>query len=118
MSLDLDLSAAAAEVEVDANIGWVEDLDETSLTATDRADGLQGSAGDTVEQTNLRDLSQQAIDDQMVSDTLKEALELLESDYEDELTASQMIDRAKLGEILDENEDTLIRTGTDHIPRR
>ncbi|MCK6371078.1 MAG: hypothetical protein L6Q83_07075, partial [Gammaproteobacteria bacterium] len=118
MSLDLDLSAAAAEVEVDANIGWVEDLDETSLTATDRADGLQGSAGDTVEQTNLRDLSQQAIDEQMVSDTLKEALELLESDYEDELTASQMIDRAKLGEILDEDEDTLIRTGTDQIPRR
>jgi hypothetical protein len=119
-SLDLDLTAAASEVHVDQDIGWLDDVDETALTPTDKADALHGSGGDTVEQLDLNTMSQRALDEGQISDTLKEALELLEHDYEDELTASQVVDRAKLDEIVDasDQEDTLVRTGTDQIPRR
>ncbi len=119
-NLDLDLSAAPVDVEIDHEIGWIDDLDETALTPTDQAGPLRGSDGDTVEHTDLHTMSQKALDDQQISNTLKEALDLLENDYEQELTASQVIDRARLGEILDDGdeEDTLVRTGTDQIPRR
>lgn len=118
--LDLDLSAAAGDVAVDQDIGWLNDLDETALTPTDQAGSLRGSGGDTVEQTDLHAMSQKALDDEQVSNTLKEALDLLESDYEEDLTASQVVDRARLGSILDDadEEDTLVRTGTDQLPRR
>jgi hypothetical protein len=119
-NLDLDLSSAASVTPVDQDIGWIDDMEVTALTPTDKAGALRGSGGDTVEQFDLQTLSQKATDDQLVSDTLKEALELLENDYEDELTASQVVDRAKLGQFLDDSdeEDTLVRTGTDQIPRR
>jgi pilus assembly protein FimV len=119
--LDLDLSAAAVGTEVDENIGWLDDNDETALTPTDRAERLRGSGGDTVEQQmDLNTMSNKAIEDAELSATLKEALDLLESDYEDELTASRVIDRSKLPgfSTQDDEEDTLIRTGTDQIPRR
>lgn len=119
--LDLDLSAAAAGTEVDEDIGWLDDNDETALTPTDQAERLRGSGGDTVDQQmDLNTISQKASDDAELSATLKEALDLLESDYEDELTASRVVDRSKLAgfSAQDDEEDTLIRTGTDQIPRR
>lgn len=119
-SLDLDLSSAAPDTPVDQDIGWLDDMEVTALTPTDKAGALRGSGGDTVEQLDLQTLAQKATDDRLISDTLKEALELLENDYEDELTASQVVDRAKLGQFLDhsDEDDTLVRTGTDQIPRR
>lgn len=120
--LDLDLSSAAADVTIDQEIGWF-DGDETALTPTAQSPALAHlHDGDTVDQaTDLQTLSQQGIDDQSVSDTLKEALDLLESDYEDELTASHIISKDKLSQILDgdslDDDDSLIRTGTDQIPR-
>jgi Tfp pilus assembly protein FimV len=121
LDLDLDLSAAAVGTEVDEDIGWLDNNDETALTPTDRAERLRGSGGDTVEQQmDLNTMSNKAIEDAELSATLKEALDLLESDYEDELTASRVIDRSKLPGFSnqDDEEDTLIRTGTDQIPRR
>jgi murein DD-endopeptidase MepM/ murein hydrolase activator NlpD len=116
--LDLDLSAATPDVTIDQEIAWLGD--DTALTPTQEMNPLAGSGGDTVEQVDLQTLSQLATSDQQVSQTLKEALNLLENDYEDELTASQVVDKRKLEEILDDDadDDTLVRTGTDQIPRR
>jgi hypothetical protein len=115
--LDLDLTAASSDVTLDQDIGWIGD--ETALTPTQEVSAVHpGGGGDTVEQVDLQTLSQRAADDAQISQTLKDALNLLESDYEDELTASQVIDRAKLQQVLDESEDdTLVRTGTDRTRR-
>jgi hypothetical protein len=112
-ALDLDLSAAAPDVTVDQDIGWLGD--ETALSPTQE---LAAGNAETVEHIDLQTLSERATDDAQISQTLRDALNLLESDYEDELTASQVIDRAKLQQVLDENgEDTLVRTGTDRHRR-
>ena len=116
--LDLDLSAATPDVIVDEDIGWLGD--ETALTPTQKSGALAGSSGDTVEHVDLQTLSHKAIDDAQLSQTLKDALNLLESDYEDELTSSQVVGRTKPEDYVDDagQDDTLIRTGTDHRPRR
>lgn len=117
--LDLDLSAASIDATVDQDIGWLGD--ETSLTTTPQPviDPAAGGA-DTVEEIDLQTLSQRAGDDTAISQTLRDALNLLESDYEEELTASQVVDRKQLTHLLDEGdgEDTMVRTGTDQLPRR
>lgn len=116
--LDLDLSAAAADDTPDEDISWIGD--ETALTPTTHAAALPDTGrSDTVEQIDLQTLAQQVSDDPAISQTLKEALALLESDYEEEMTASQLLDQHKLESLLDEDdlEDTLVRTGTD-FPRR
>jgi len=117
--LDLDLSAALGEGTADQDIGWIGD--ETALTPTAVSAGLPDSGrSDTVEQLDLQTLSRHLDDDPAISQTLRDALDLLESDYEDELTASQVVGRDTLQRILDEGDadDTLIRTGTDQFPRR
>lgn len=116
--LDLDLSAAADDDTLDEDISWIGD--ETALTPTTHAAALPDTGrSDTVEQIDLQTLAQQVSDDPAISQTLKEALALLESDYEEEMTASQLLDQHKLESLLDEGnlEDTLVRTGTD-FPRR
>ncbi|MBW7931130.1 MAG: hypothetical protein H3C57_07510 [Gammaproteobacteria bacterium] len=116
--LDLDLSADAADDTPDEDISWIGD--ETALTPTMHAAALPDTGrSDTVEQIDLQTLAQQVSDDPAISQTLKEALALLESDYEEEMTASQLLDQHKLESLLDEGdlEDTLVRTGTD-FPRR
>ncbi len=115
--LDLDLSAAAPDVTIDEDIGWIGD--ETALTATQQSAAVGDAGGIETEHIDLQTLSEKAPDDPRISQTLKEALNLLESDYEEELTASQVIDQRKLKEVLDagNEEDTLVRTGTDHNPR-
>ena len=117
--LDLDLSAAGTGGTPDQDIGWIGD--ETALTPTAVSAGLPDSGkSDTVEQLDLQTLSRHLDDDPAISQTLRDALDLLESDYEDELTASQVVGRDTLQRILDDGDadDTLIRTGTDQFPRR
>lgn len=116
--LDLDLSAASSDATVDQDIGWLGD--DTSLTTVPQpVIDTAGNTAETVENMDLQTLSQRAGDD-AISQTLRDALNLLESDYEDELTASQVVDRKKLNRLLDEGnvEDTMVRTGTDQLPRR
>ena len=116
--LDLDLSAATPDGPVDEDIGWIGD--DTALSPTVDISAQVGPTGDTVEHIDLQTLSNRAVDDAQVSQTLRDALNLLESDYEEELTASQVIDQKKLQKILDDDaaEDTMVRTGTDQFPRR
>jgi hypothetical protein len=47
-------------------------------------------------------------DDQGLSETLHEALALLESDYEEEFTASQILERSEINKSLNELEDTQV----------
>lgn len=116
--LDLDLSAATPDGPIDEEVGWIGD--DTALGPTADMPRPGDPDGETVEHIDLQTLSQRAIDDEEVSRTLRDALELLESDYETNLTASQVIDQSKLNRILadDDDEDTMIRTGTDQFPRR
>ena len=116
--LDLDLSAAAAEATVDQEFSWMSD--ETALTPTQQVGAVAAADGETVEQLDLQTLAQHADSgNRNVSATLEEALNLLESDYEDQFTASQVLDRKRVERLLNEDsEETLIRTGTDQFPRR
>lgn len=115
--LDLDLSAATPDGPIDEDIGWLGD--DTSISPTEDMPRLGGTDAGTIEHIDLQTLSQRAVDDDEVSRTLRDALDLLENDYEANLTASQVIDQSKLNRILaDEDDDTLIRTGTDQLPRR
>lgn len=118
LDLDLDLSAASSDATVDQDIGWLGD--DTSLTTVPQpVIDAAGNTAEIVENMDLQTLSQHVGDD-AISQTLRDALNLLESDYEDELTASQVVDRKKLNRLLDESdvEDTMVRTGTDQLPRR
>ncbi len=118
--LDLDLSAATPDGPVDEELGWIGD--DTGLMPTQEMPRAARPDEDTVEHIDLQTLSQRAPDSTEISQTLRDALNLLESDYEDELTASQVIDQHKLKAMLDKDasgdEDTLVRTGTDQFPRR
>lgn len=115
--LDLDLSAATPDGPIDEDIGWLGD--DTSISPTEDMPRLGGTDAETIEHIDLQTLSQRAVDDDEVSRTLRDALDLLENDYESNLTASQVIDQSKLNRILaDEDDDTLVRTGTDQLPRR
>lgn len=116
--LDLDLSAASSDATVDQDISWLGD--DTSLTTVPQpVIDAAGNTAETVENMDLQTLSQRTGDD-AISQTLRDALNLLENDYEDELTASQVVDRKQLNRLLDESgiEDTMVRTGTDQLPRR
>jgi hypothetical protein len=53
---------------------------------------------------DLQALAETANEDEKLSETLMEALTLLERDYEHELTASQMIDREQLDKALRDKE--------------
>lgn len=65
--------------------------------------GLEDEADETA-QLDMMTLSQTA-EDTKLSATLREALTLLERDYEDELTASQVIDREAISKALAEGSD-------------
>jgi hypothetical protein len=106
-ALDLDLSGSSSDATVDQEVAWVRD--EAALGPSQEFD-IGASIGSGTGQIDLHSLTQRATDDAEISRTLEDALNLLESDYEDEFTASQAIDRAKLQQALDE--DALARTGT------
>ncbi len=76
------------------------DTDDTAELAELEDESLN-TAGMTLEQLAERGLSSE---DTRLSQTLRDALSLLERDYEDELTASQIIDRDALQNALDQKE--------------
>lgn len=112
-ALDLDLTEAVGDAGSDHEIGWTGG--QTELSPTLEVGIADTGTSGTAEQIDLQTLAQRGFDDAEISQTLKDALNLLESDYESELTASQVIDREKLQEVLDDGgDDTFGRTGTDH----
>lgn len=117
LKLDLDLTAATAYSAIDEDIG---SAGEDPATAHTNEMPRPAPPGDTVEQMDLQTMAQRAMDEDALSQTLQEALNLLESDYEEELTASQLIDRRKFQDAAadDSAADELARTGTDQFPRR
>jgi hypothetical protein len=116
-SLDLDLSAAASADDATVEQNWGSD---TQLAPTQRAAAVAAAKNDpTAEKLDLHALASSADGDEQLSQTLMEALTLLERDYEDELTASQVVDLNKLREAsADDGEETIARTGTGPRKRR
>ena len=77
-----------------------------------------GALADTSEETvdvDLSGLADTQGDETQLSATLQEALSLLESDFENELTASQIIDQSAIRRALDE-EETEILGGQKNFP--
>lgn len=93
-------------------------VDETSASTPAVAVPPWSPAGQAGEAFDLDTLSLRTSGEQNASNTLQEVLELLESDYEQELTSSQILDRTRftvdVDELADEieDDDTLIKTGT------
>lgn len=137
--LDFDLSAAADATPVDQDIGYATMNEDASPTATDQISAFikadqdlvdsslsvevpwmnsqDRASEDTVEQLDLQTMSQRALGDEHLAETLRDALDLLESDYEEEMSSSQRMRKADLTPQLNDEEDTLARTGTDRNPR-
>lgn len=117
-ALDLDLTGAVTDEEQAADIAWVGD--ETRLAQTQKAVATDDTVEEnTAEQLDLQALASSADTDEKLSRTLMEALTLLERDYEDELTASQVLDLNKLRDDAAEDDGTtLARTGTGPRKRR
>jgi hypothetical protein len=117
-ALDLDLTGAMTDDEQAADIAWVGD--ETRLAQTQKALATDDTMEEnTAEQLDLQALASSADTDEKLSQTLMEALTLLERDYEDELTASQVLDLNKLRDDAAHDDDTtLAHTGTGPRKRR
>lgn len=118
--LDLDLtgvdqSTSATHVE---DIGWLGD-EAADLTRTQEAVAASAS-GETTAQMDLNTLANNDTNDEKLSQTLRDALALLEKDYEDEFSASQVL-KMKSGSLApasDDTDDTVARTGTGPNRRR
>ena len=108
--LDLDLTGAATDGDTAERPGWTGS--DTRLAPTQKAAVPAPTGDDTAEQLDLQALASSAEGDEKLSQTLMEALTLLERDYEDELTASQVVDLNKLRESGADDDDTVARTGT------
>lgn len=118
--LDLDLSAASLDNTLDQDISWIGDDTALSPTIQTPTSIVGTAASDTMEQLDLQTLSQQVGEDPAISQTLKDALELLESDYEDEWTSAREPGQDTLRDLFgdDDLDDTFVRTGTDLFPHR
>jgi hypothetical protein len=117
--LDLDLSTASAITDVDQDI-TDSDAEDLALSpySTATAESVSASGNDTADHLlDLNAMAQMAPEDARLADTLREALELLESDYEDELSSSQRLDTTRLAQDIEQNGTALSRTGTDRMPR-
>lgn len=110
--LDLDLTNALSDAPTE--IAPAQHARGAEPPPSRRAsDALVTPVEDTAEHLDLQSLATSADGDEKLSQTLMEALTLLERDYEDELTASQVVDLNKLREsVADEDDDTATRTGT------
>jgi hypothetical protein len=76
------------------------DHEDTVLAAVEQS----SPDATATKEIDLQALAETAHDDEKLSETLMEALTLLERDYEHELTASQMIDREQLDKALHDKE--------------
>jgi hypothetical protein len=115
-SLDLDLTGAldhAANSPHVEQIGWVGD-DAADLTRTHNA-AVPSPTEELTAPMDLNSLANNDTNDEKLSQTLRDALALLEKDYEEEFTASQVMrmkhpdNPAPTGE---QDENTVVRTGT------
>ena len=109
-------TTAAPDSEVDFLVGDPTDEDATLLASTVDQPRPNLEATAQLPTVDLRTLATSATKDEQQAQTLLEALTLLERDYEEELTASQVLDmsavREALGDELDEPtqiSDTRIR---------
>jgi Tfp pilus assembly protein FimV len=118
-ALDLDLGPAAITEDATVEQNWGSD---TQLAPTRKAAAVPAAQNDpTAEKLDLHALASSADGDEQLSQTLMEALTLLERDYEDELTASQVVDLNKLREVAgddDETDESIASTGTGPRKRR
>jgi len=78
-----------------SGLGFDEDAETEELASLE---------GDGFEDADLGDLESAAGDETRLSSTLKEALSLLEQDYDEELTASQVIDQKAIEDALSDEE--------------
>ncbi len=107
---DLTGAVPAAHARVD----HPDDTVESPVTAAPQS---EHSLWQPAEAFEFNTLAHNADKDQSASNTLQEVLELLESDYEQELTASQVIDRSRFTIDVDElgdarDDDTLVRAAS------
>lgn len=115
--LDLDLTGAVADSRTAEQPGWGDS--DTQLAPTQQAPVARSAIADTGGALDLQALASSADGDEKLSQTLMEALTLLERDYEEELTASQIVDLSPLRQSpTGGDEDTLARTGTGPRQRR
>ena len=112
---------------------FTEDLEKIEPEFPDSAAQIDGAAmtveseqitSNAAEETSLDALPKSSEEDDMLSETLYDALTLLDNDYEDEFTASQILERtaikkslADLDEENDDDDDTSNQklTGNPHV---
>lgn len=118
-ALDLDLTGAMEKGrggQAVEDIGWLGD--DNDLTRTQKSEFPDLDNEVTAPQMDLNSLAKNDTNDEKLSDTLRDALALLERDYEDEFSASQVIDlKANPQPASEDDDDTLLRTGTDRNRR-
>jgi hypothetical protein len=114
-SLDLDLTGAMEQSAADTHvedIGWVGD-ENADLTRTHNA-AVASPTEEVTAQMDLNALANNDTNDEKLSQTLRDALALLEKDYEDEFSASQVL-KMKQGVLQpasEQDDNTVVRTGT------
>jgi len=79
-------------------------MDQTLESPTAELGALPADTDATAD-LDLQGLADSQGDETRLSDTLQEALTLLEKDFENELTASQIIDQSAIKQALEEEED-------------
>jgi hypothetical protein len=110
---DLDLDLTNALSDTPTGIAAEQQARGAEPPSRRASDALVTPVEDTAEHLDLQSLATSAEGDEKLSQTLMEALTLLERDYEDELTASQVVDLNALRQsVADEDDDTAARTGT------
>ncbi|MGI9330639.1 MAG: hypothetical protein ACR2QB_07945 [Gammaproteobacteria bacterium] len=102
-NLEASSLAPTAEMPKVGETGAVID-DPTAESPTAELDSLSAELDETADM-NLQGLSDAQSEDPKLSDTLQEALSLLEKDFENELTASQIIDQAAIKRALENDDD-------------
>ena len=100
--LDVNSLAPTAEMPEFGQSGAV--MDQTLESPTAELGALPADTDATAD-LDLQGLADSQGDETRLSDTLQEALTLLEKDFENELTASQIIDQSAIKQALEEEED-------------
>lgn len=118
MDADPDASALAPTADMPRFADADDELDDATLGAPNV--GLEGliTDGDATEAMELQGLSEDHVDDSQLSDTLQQALSLLERDFNDELTASQIIDQDALKKVIAEKDEADEDTDALQDPQR
>ncbi len=118
MDADPDASALAPTADMPRFADADDELDDATLGAPNV--GLEGliTDGDATEGMELQGLSEDYVDDSQLPDTLQQALSLLERDFNEELTASQIIDQDALKKVIAEKDEADEDTDALQDPQR